>query len=586
MSDARAQSWALDSDARGVVRKFTTTKGGEVDFFHTHQQAMTQAMTSSVGKALQLPEVLDAIARRIPLFEVKFPSYPSSYNCDEHDEDMIYTYQPHYLLSCTLVSRLWNSCFSPHLYHYYYAGTRGNRSSTSHHGFQRNHHHVRRVLSVNASLKLPFTTETLPRNLVDLRPSSFKCNTSKLLFINQGARLKRLYCRGPTLGTMEQVFEDALMGLPCLEELELGHWRVNNEVLHGILSNCSETLRKLKIVELKGFDERLPYYNGHGYEHIDGEHTGSPRWSLPHLKSLTMKLDHPESQASALLPRLCPALESIHIMMNKEIRSMPQLVSSLRDYCPSLREVSLLGSRSFFSTQYDQGLDVYASLFRESCPQGLQSVSIALPRGLNDPTKDALLLHGNTLVSLELQSIHDMYHYDDYPEPMDMKSVGQLLVCCEHLRKVRLWSIGCDLPSAAMILATPWGCRGLEELVITGYYDTKTAPQIIELGDYLNEMFQREQEQLESERKDIVQSAQPRRLPHHEYRDDGQGWFLKHGLKKDDLLEALADGDWKRQLFEHMYTTSGIRQAKYVRLNTTEFFAREQPLDSLATGMN
>ncbi|KAF9363508.1 hypothetical protein BGX34_003905 [Mortierella sp. NVP85] len=542
-------------------------------------------MTSSVEKALQLPEVLDAIARRIPLFEVKFSSYPSSYNCDEYDEDTIYTYQPHHLLSCTLVSRLWNSCFSPHLYHYYYAGTRGNRSPTTHDGFQRNHHHIRRVLSVNASLKLPFTSETLPRNLVDLRPSSFKCNTSNLLFLNQGARLKRLYCRGRTLGEMEQVYEDALKDLPCLEELELGHWRVNNEVLHGILSNCSETLRELKIVELKGFDERLPYYNGHGYEHVSGEHTGSPQWSLPHLKSLTMKLDHPESQASALLPRLCPALESIHIMMNKEIRSMPQLVSSLRGYCPNLREISLLGNRSFFSTQDDQGLDVNASLFKDSCPQGLQSVSISLPRGLDEPIKDALLLHVNTLVRLELQSIHDMYN-GNFPRSMNMKAVGQLLECCVHLRKVRLWSVSCYLPSVAMILAAPWGCRGLEELVISGYYATKTAPPSMEYEDLLNEESQRGQEQLESERKGTVQSAQLRKLPHHEYRDDGQGWFLKHGLKKNDLLEALADGDWKRQLFEHMYTTSGIRQAKYVRLNTTEFFAREQPLNGLATGRN
>ena len=38
--------------------------------------------------------------------------------------------------------------------------------------------------------------------------------------------------------------------------------------------------------------------------------------------------------------------------------------------------------------------------------------------------------------------------------------------------------------------------------------------------------------------------------------------------------EAIADGDWKRLLFEHMYLVSGMRSVKYVRLNKTEFFAQ------------
>jgi hypothetical protein len=41
-------------------------------------------------------------------------------------------------------------------------------------------------------------------------------------------------------------------------------------------------------------------------------------------------------------------------------------------------------------------------------------------------------------------------------------------------------------------------------------------------------------------------------------------------------MEALVDGDLKRSIFEHMYSTSGIRKVKYIRLMDTEFFAQEQ----------
>ncbi|KAK3822894.1 MAG: hypothetical protein J3Q66DRAFT_397367 [Benniella sp.] len=87
-------------------------------------------------------------------------------------------------------------------------------------------------------------------------------------------------------------------------------------------------------------------------------------------------------------------------------------------------------------------------------------------------------------------------------------------------------------------------------------------------------------EGLKAERKRIRQSTWPRRFRHHEYRDDGQGWFLKPGLSEDMFTEALADNDWKRRLFEHMYTTSGMRKVKRVNLNSAVFFSHEQAFES------
>jgi hypothetical protein len=75
-----------------------------------------------------------------------------------------------------------------------------------------------------------------------------------------------------------------------------------------------------------------------------------------------------------------------------------------------------------------------------------------------------------------------------------------------------------------------------------------------------------------------LEREQERLISQDEYRNDGQGWFLRPGLEKEDLLEALEEDDWKRQLFKHMHSTSGIRRAKYVRLNSTEFFACDQSL--------
>jgi hypothetical protein len=115
-------------------------------------------------------------------------------------------------------------------------------------------------LSQCNSIDFPFTTESMPRNLVGLHTHSFDCKTSPLLLLNQGSRLKHLYWRG-TIGA-------ELMNLPCLEKLELSNCCIDNTMLYRLLISCSGTLRELKVEELQGIDSRLPYYNGHGYTKI------------------------------------------------------------------------------------------------------------------------------------------------------------------------------------------------------------------------------------------------------------------------------------------------------------------------------
>ncbi|KAF9363510.1 hypothetical protein BGX34_003907 [Mortierella sp. NVP85] len=81
-----------------------------------------------------------------------------------------------------------------------------------------------------------------------------------------------------------------------------------------------------------------------------------------------------------------------------------------------------------------------------------------------------------------------------------------------------------------------------------------------------------------------MQRAFPHNRRQYEYEDDGQGWFMRPELDSEALYNALIDAGWKRRLFDHMYTKSGVRQVKYVRLNETELFAKEQFSENLKAG--
>ncbi|KAG0245309.1 hypothetical protein BGX31_007645 [Mortierella sp. GBA43] len=218
------------------------------------------------------------------------------------------------------------------------------------------------------------------------------------------------------------------------------------------------------------------------------------------------------------------------------------------------------------ATEYTPDPEIHALLFKDGCgPQGLKCASIGLSEGVSDLMKDALLFHANTLVTLEIES---SYHWNGNPRIMDhIRNVASLLKRCRSLKQVRLLDYGYTTASMFMLLSTPWGCQGLEQLVIR-YWPSE---RYLTLED-----IPRKFKRIEAERKRIRQSAWPRKLRHHEYSDDGQGWFLTPGLDRKKFIQAIIDRDWKRLLFEHMYENSGIRKAKYIRLNQTEFFAQEQ----------
>ncbi|KAF9941477.1 hypothetical protein BGZ65_003147 [Modicella reniformis] len=149
-----------------------------------------------------------------------------------------------------------------------------------------------------------------------------------------------------------------------------------------------------------------------------------------------------------------------------------------------------------------------------------------------------------------------------------MKLAAKMLAHCGKLKDVSFLNINRETSSMTELLK-----EYLENLIITGYR-TSFAFVIGITPTTDSGSFARRQNWKPSANVSD-RARRPRKFRHHEYRDDGQGWFLRLGLDNDSFDKAIEDGEWKRKLFEHMYTTSGIKNAKYVRLNDTEFFALE-----------
>lgn len=178
--------------------------------------------------------------------------------------------------------------------------------------------------------------------------------------------------------------------------------------MYRILSNCSGTLRELKLATLTGFDEGLLKFNDNSQEHPDIDPTKRPRWSLPHIKSLQLVLDGYQPKASAFLPCVCPELESIQIMIVDDLYPSAQLVSTLKEHCPKLHRIHLDVDMACFLHGYSENPNpkAYASLIKDTCrPQGLQFALMTLPTGLDDLMKDALLFHTDSLVTLEIEEV-------------------------------------------------------------------------------------------------------------------------------------------------------------------------------------
>ncbi|KAF8941647.1 hypothetical protein BGZ58_003677 [Dissophora ornata] len=545
---------------------------------------------SATSKALQLPEILEAIARFIPLFDEPGPLVE------------YYSFAPHKLLPCILVSRLWHRCFLPFLYHCYvdnhYTPPTSTSSSTltspvdstvdtivpAHIAAFRKHAQLfRRFIAYGARRPgaLPFNVDSPPNNLIVLHLYGSTEMLANLLVANQGnqGQLKDFRWTGQwRVTTIDTPYREALMNLPRLETLFLEKWKCDNELLFGVLSKCQGTLRNLMLESIAGFDERLflGTYKGNMVGNVassECDHKGldkkegSPILQLTNLKHLRMLLDWTQSPAAVYIPCMCPALESLDLTVDEGKFDLTQLTTILRTHCPNLNTISY---EEGYSMMYEHGYfpqpSIYASLYKDcamSRSAQLRNITVALPLGLDCHMLEALLTHSTTLEVLDLRCCYDGRALAQ--ASLDMSQMVLIFNRSPNLREVMLSDVNCAINSFDDLLSQPWVCRNLSSLVIDGYTPSYGA------DDDNPERLRHEKH-----RRRIREQASPRKSRLHEYRDDGQGWYLSPGLSEYGFSEALADGLMKRRLFEHMSDISGIRKMTYLRLNETSFFGEEQ----------
>lgn len=526
-------------------------------------------MASSLERAFQIPDVMDAIASWIPLVRYdpmkRSPSFMFTQSTSFLDE---YTYTPHHLLSCTLVSRKWHALFTPYLYQDYigpFIREKGLLGCTL--GPKSNSRHIRRFLlqsKDDCRLYRKGLAFSPPTNLVELFLFWTSDENAKLLHHNQGPQLRKLvWHRGALKERMAKVHQDALLNLPYLEELDLSGWIMTDDFLLKMLKACSRTLTTLRLAT-QGLIEGAYTYEPGTTEYFFElqEH----ELMLPKLKSLTLDLGLSQ-RIIAILLQVCPAMEEFRVILGNNYRLFPHIAETLQQRCPNLHAihyVAPIDSTDGTALWVVRDSEEYI-LFRDCCSkQGLKHASLRCTKQDIVPIAQALQSHSATLVSLELLQQRG---YKTIP-PTFMDCVLSLLTTCGSLKDLRLRA-DCTVDEICQIFHTPWACKGLEAFVIDDYRPSDWDlyhPSPISVG-------------VRAKLLDKCQRARTKTWPgskhHHEYRHDGQGWFLKPGLEKTYYYHAFVDASMKRKLFEHM-SASGIKQAKYVRLNGAEFFAQEQ----------
>ncbi|ORZ27324.1 hypothetical protein BCR41DRAFT_346658, partial [Lobosporangium transversale] len=510
---------------------------------------------TATQKALHLPEILDIIARAIPTYDPSSPPprFYTAYN----------------MLPCLLVCRLWYRCFLPHLYCYCIE----HFIDPPHLAAFRSRSHLFRWYESYGKIKdddLPFEKHAPPTNLVGLVLHELTDTLSGLLWVNQGSQLKQLTWPGYFMvKEIALPYQKALKNLPCLEELDLKRWIMNNDLLYDIFVTSRGSLRTLVMESIAGFDKNLFFSacvnnnnititknskncNGGIINDSNNESCSisieKPLLELPRLTRLQMLLDWSQSRAAVLLPSICPALESLQLTVDIEEFDLKQLTATLRAYCPRLKELTYIEGYSMrHKYGYFPDAATYASLFKDSA-QHLQSIKLSLPDGLDSYMLGAILEHASTLecIRLSCNFRREAWDNDNIPS-LQMPALVKILTSCAQLRKLKVTGMQCHIQEFNILMdeQQPWACRRLESLVLDGY---RTSGSTITVG-----MSENTSDGPDPAVRKMV-SKEPLKLCHHEYRDEG--WFLTPGLDSTEFCMAVMDGPMKRRFLSYLNNTS------------------------------
>ncbi|KAG0259642.1 hypothetical protein BG011_002493 [Mortierella polycephala] len=403
--------------------------------------------------ALQIPEILELIARYVPLF----------YSLDDDDRD---TMDPSHLYSCILVSHQWHQCFLPHLYHYYDDRVMGSMAMPIF--ILRKHAHlIRRYICL---AEVQTLLDLQPKSLLGLHTNTTLAGWRPAmdhLLLKCGHQLRELTLSGT--GFSEELKDDrlqALMHLPYLEELRLMRWRISTEALRGILNGCSANLSILSLGTISGFNEHaFGPWTGTSYSKEQEQEPQHWPW-LSKLRVLQMTLDFIQSPASIHLPRICPALETVRLIVDQDDDfDLTVLSRTLREHCPKLDSIMYTES---YSMRNEYGFfpqsTIYAALFKDSTRK-LRSATLSLPEGMDDEMLEALLSQAATLEAIELRCARSC--------SMGMSDIIKILASCARLKSVVLLEANCPSRDLDQLLTQPWACQNLQTLKIDGLGDGK-----------------------------------------------------------------------------------------------------------------
>ncbi|KAF9272913.1 hypothetical protein BGZ68_001990 [Mortierella alpina] len=508
---------------------------------------MSQPTTSPI----LLPEILSNIARYIPLFEL---------DTDETNHfDSYYHFTPENLYPCLLVSRLWYQCFLPHLYHYFVDSIM-TQELLPRPVLQKHRPHFRRVILNNVGRQLDSDHHDLidlPTDLLGLYVYSVDADPASHLHLLRtvcGPRLRELTWNGRSHSSRLDTRWDIIGTFSALEELELLRWHLSSDQLRTVLLGCSQTLRSLRMHTISGYGEE-----------VFNNSTNQPPLELTALRELYLMLDWPQSRAVVHLPRICPALEVLHLNVDREEFDLRVMTENCQKHCPRLHSIQYLEG---YSMRHEHGYypepEVYAYLIKHST-RHLRSAIIPLHSGLDSQMLDALQSQAGTLERIELRMKRG--------STLDTALLASFLERATALKSLVVDKANFGVQELDQLCQQPWACRDLKTLMIQGYIpkreerSKKRQPEP-EVADIKDSAFQ-----------NLLSSGEPfvcSDMAHRMYEGDGQGWYLQQGLPDWSYAKSAKERAIKKKLFEHMYS-SGLHQVSRVTLNSTDLFAEEQP---------
>ncbi|KAF9931905.1 hypothetical protein FBU30_009326 [Linnemannia zychae] len=398
---------------------------------------------------LEVPEILTRIGEYLPLWVEQDDPLVDLDNLAD-DKDIVF--DPHVLLSCMQVSKLWYQTLLPVLW-YSYDGFK--MSGISQETITRYSYYFRDFRSLGGHAG-PFRSSHLVELTIymQMQRPTISLQSQKDL-VKANPRLRYLEWHGPEMIT--DLDAEDFIGLKCLQDLHLFRWNGGERKLARVLQAVAGTLRAFEVSRIKNV--------------LPGDLV-SALHELDDNKNKQIILSDDTARGDKCSGLILPNLEKLKVMFDKN----PDYVE-LAQCCPNLKRLTVTGlgpvkidRLSYCLQNHCQRLNVLVLkdvlLSQEDAIDLLQStlsagglVKIHLDViGFEHDMISAILLHAPTLEKLTISSTAE--------DNVDIRGIMRILVECEKLKQLRLMldtSLS-DLDVLSYWKSQKWGCTQLERL--------------------------------------------------------------------------------------------------------------------------